>query len=144
MRPLVFVLSTAISLAALAVPSPADARGKPRIEWKTVSVPEGPDADRVARTLRSMLVRASRKADFGREGGKVVVSARVVQLAWEDRGDVVRLSCTVVGRLEGGPSARSRISFGGAPKDRAALEKQVLTMVANGVVTRLAEIARSR
>jgi hypothetical protein len=56
----------------------------------------------------------------------------------------VRLSCTVLGRLEGGPSARSRISFGASPKDRAALEKQVLRMVANGVVARLAEIARTR
>ena len=144
MRPLVLALSAALSLAATALPTPAHARGKAQIEWKTVSVPDGPSSDRVARTLRQLLVRASRKADFGRDHGKVVVSARVVQLDWEERGDVVRLSCTVVGRLEGGPSARSRISFGAAPKDRAELEKQVLTMVANGVVTRLAEIARTR
>jgi outer membrane lipopolysaccharide assembly protein LptE/RlpB len=49
-----------------------------------------------------------------------------------------------VGRLVGGPSARSRISFGGNPSEREALEKQVLSMVANGVVTRLAEIARAQ
>jgi hypothetical protein len=144
MRPLVLLLAAALVLGATTTTVPADARGKPAVEWKSVSVPDSKDSDRVARTLRSLLVRASRKADFGHGGGKVVVSARVVQLAWEDRGDVVRLSCTVVGRVEGGPSARSRISFGAARKDRAQLEKQVLTMVANGVVTRLAEIARTR
>ena len=144
MRPLVLLLSAALVLGATTTTVPSEAKGKPAVEWKSVSVPDGKDSDRVARTLRGLLVRASRKADFGNRGGKVVVSARVVQLDWEDRGDVVRLSCTIVGRVEGGASARSRISFGAARKDRAQLEKQVLTMVANGVVTRLAEIARTR
>ena len=48
------------------------------------------------------------------------------------------------GRVPGGPSAKSRISFGGSPADKAKLEKQVLTMVANAVVSRLAEIVRAR
>lgn len=130
--------------AALAVPTVADARGKAQVEWKDVDAPSGPDEARLERTLRKLLVKASKKASFGDISGKVKVSARVTELAWEDKGDVVRLSCTVVGRIEGGPSAKSRISFGGAPAQRAALEKQVLEMVANGVVTRLAEISKSR
>ncbi|MEZ4315694.1 MAG: hypothetical protein R3F14_47365, partial [Polyangiaceae bacterium] len=59
-------------------------------------------------------------------------------------GDVHRVTCTIVGRIPGGPSAKSRISFGGSPAEKAKLEKQVLTMVAKAVVTRLAEIVRSR
>ena len=59
-------------------------------------------------------------------------------------GDVLRVRCTLVGRVDGGPSARSKIAFGGDPAAQAELEKQVLTMVANGVVSRLAQIVRSR
>ncbi len=142
LRPL--VLSLLIAASLLAVPTVAAARGRTQVEWANVDAPSGPDEARLERALRKLLVKASKKASFGDRGGKVKVSARVTELAWEDKGDVVRLSCTVVGRIEGGPSAKSRISFGGAPAQRAALEKQVLEMVANGVVTRLAEIAKSR
>jgi hypothetical protein len=133
-----------IAASLLAVPTVAGARERPQVEWTNVDAPKGPDEARLERTLRKLLVKASKKTRFGDRGGKVKVSARVTELAWEDKGDVVRLSCTLVGRIEGGPSAKSRISFGGAPEKRAALEKQVLTMVANGVVTRLAEIANTR
>ncbi|MEJ7735589.1 MAG: hypothetical protein WKG00_41180 [Polyangiaceae bacterium] len=142
LRPLLLWLLVAV--ATLAVPTAGHARGTTQVEWANVDAPSGPDQARLERTLRKLLVKASKKASFGGRGGKVRVSARVSELVWEDKGDVVRLSCTVVGRIEGGPSAKSRISFGGAPAQRAALEKQVLEMVANGVVTRLAEIANSR
>jgi hypothetical protein len=48
----------------------------------------------------------------------------------------------VVGRIEGGPSARSRIRLGGRPSERKKLEKDALKVVATGIVTRLAELAR--
>lgn len=144
-RPLRRLLASIAFVAAIlaAAPGPAEARGHAKVEWKRVDVPSGEDSERIARMLRKLLTEASRKADFGK-ADRVVLDARVAELAWEDRGDVVRFSCTVVGRLEGGPSARSRISFGASPKDRQSLEKQVLTLVAKGVVARLAEIARTR
>ena len=40
--------------------------------------------------------------------------------------------------------ARSRISYGGSPEKREELEKQVVTMVANGLVGRLAQIVRTQ
>lgn len=129
--------------ASLAPASSAFARGKATVEWTRVDAPEGKDGDRIARTLRSLLKEASRKADFGKSG-KVALRAKITEYVVEKKGDVLRIRCTVIGRVEGGASAKSRISFGGDPNDPRALEKQVLTMVAHGVTSRLAAIARSR
>jgi hypothetical protein len=90
-----------------------------------------------------MLKEASRKVDFGKSG-KVSLRAKITEYIVEKRGDVLHIRCTVVGRLEGGPSAKSRISFGGDPNDPKGLEKQVLSMVAQGVTSRLAALAKAR
>ncbi|MGK4001223.1 hypothetical protein WMF31_01260 [Sorangium sp. So ce1036] len=132
-----------MALTTLTV-SPAEslARGT-RVEWKSVDVPAGERQKERARALRGMLRSAAKEADFGK-AKSVVLSARVVEFTSATRGDVHRVSCTLVGRVVGGPTARSRISFGGRPSERQALEKQVLTMVANGIVGRLASIVRAR
>ncbi|WP_438025112.1 hypothetical protein [Sorangium sp. So ce233] len=138
-----WVFSAVMALTTLmASPAMASAR-ETKVDWKSVDVPAGEGQARRARTLRGLLASAAKKADFGK-AKSVVLSARVVEFTSSTRGDVHRVSCTVVGRVVGGPTARSRISFGGRPSERQALEKQVLTMVANGVVGRLAAIVRSR
>lgn len=139
---LIVALALALT-ASLAPASSAFAKGKATVAWTRVDAPEGKDGDRIARTLRSLLKEASRKADFGKSG-KVALRAKITEYVVEKKGDVLRIRCTVIGRVEGGPSAKSRISFGGDPNDPKALEKQVLTMVAHGVTSRLAAIARSR
>jgi len=139
---LIVALALALT-ASLAPASSAFAKGKATVEWTQVDAPTGKDGERVARTLKSLLKEASRKADFGKSG-KVALRARITEYVVEKKGDVLRIRCTVIGRVEGGPSAKSRISFGGDPNDPKALEKQVLTMVAHGVTSRLAAIARSR
>jgi hypothetical protein len=93
--------------------------------------------------LRGLLTQAAKKADFG-DAKSVKLSARVIDFTSVKKGDILQVSCTIVGRVAGGQSARSRISFGGSPKEREQLEKQVLSMVSNGLVTRLAEIARTQ
>ncbi|MDC3952832.1 hypothetical protein [Polyangium jinanense] len=139
---LIAALALALT-ASLAPASSAFARGKATVEWTRVDAPEGKEGDRIARTLRGLLKEASRKADFGKSG-KVALRAKITEYVVEKKGDVLRIRCTIVGRVEGGASAKSRISFGGDPNDPKALEKQVLTMVAHGVTSRLAAIARSR
>jgi hypothetical protein len=137
------LLAAAIVLAELtSSPGPALARGT-RVDWKTVEAPEGESHDRRVRALRKLLDEAARKADFGK-ARSVVLTARIVEFTSATRGDVHHVSCTLVGRIHGGPTARSRISFGGRPSERDALEKQVLSMVARGVVGRLADIVRVR
>lgn len=134
----------ALAAAVLvATAPPAEARSRARVEWKRVEVPPGDDAARLEKLFRKVLAKAGKRADFGK-ARRVTLSARIVELTFEPRGDVLQVTCTMVGRLEGGPKARSRISYGGHPNQRAALEQDVLTMVASGLVTRLAEMARLR
>jgi hypothetical protein len=130
-----------IGLSALAFAPPA-ALAKAKVEWSHVDVPEGDGSAKVGKLLKTALEQASKRANFGK-AKSVTLSARVLSFTSSMRGDVLRVSCTVMGRVAGGASARSKISFGGSPDARAELEKQVLTMVANGLVARLAQIARA-
>ncbi|UQA60891.1 hypothetical protein [Polyangium aurulentum] len=135
------LLGTLVTLAAPA--STALARTPTAVDWTRVDAPPGDDADRLAKNLKGALKDASRKADFGKTR-KVALRARITEYVVEKRGDVLRIRVAVVGRIVGGPSAKSRISFGGDPRDPKGLEKQVLTMVANGVVSRLAALVRDQ
>lgn len=129
------------SLAA--APHVAAAHGHAHVEWTRIEVPEGEDAARIGKRLKALLIEASRKADFG-AAARVEASVKVVELTWETRGDVVRMTCAIVGRLKDGPVARSKIRFGGDPAKRDELEKQVLASVSAGLVARLAQLARNR
>lgn len=133
-------LALALTLAAPATTSWA---GKPQVEWTAVDVRPGDDAKRIARQLRRELRSASKNADWG-NAKKLALRARVKVLSWEEREDLVRLKLTVVARIVDGPSARSHIQLGARPKERRQLERQALRIVAEGLVTRLAEIARNR
>jgi hypothetical protein len=134
----------ALVLSALALAPPAaHAAPRARVDWVRVDVPQRDDAARVQKLLKQALANAAKKANFGK-AGRVALSARVVELSAQERGDVLRITCTVMGRVVGGAGARSRISFGGSPEKRDALEKEVLTQVANGLVARLAQIVRSQ
>lgn len=123
--------------------SDAGARTRAKVDFTQVEVRAGDDAARVEKRLRGYLKDAVKRADFG-EAKHVEARVKVLELRWEKRGDVIRLTCTVVGRLVGGPSAKSRISFGGDPAHRDDLEKQVLTSVSTGLVARIAQMARAR
>lgn len=143
-RPLRWVLAAAALLCVTAAPlDPAFARSKTKVEWSAIRVPESKGSERTTKMLRGFLTQAAKKADFG-SAKNVKLTARVVEFTSVKKGDILQVSCTIVGRLVGGASARSRISFGGNPAEREQLEKQVLSMVANGLVTRLAEIAKVR
>jgi hypothetical protein len=143
MRRALRILAAAVLAVASSLATPAVASPSTKVEWTKVVVPERADGAELEKTLRTLLAKAAKKADFGK-GKHVALSARVQELVTEQQGDVLRVRCTLVGRVEGGPSARSKIAFGGKVAERRELEKQVLTMVANGVVSRLAQIVRSR
>jgi hypothetical protein len=132
----------AVGLATLAV-APPSAHARPRIDWVRVDVPERDDAARVTKLFKQLLGQAAKKANFGK-AKNVALSARIMELTVEQHGDVLHVNCTAMGRVAGGAGARSRISFGGSPEKRDELEKEVLTMVANGLVARLAQIVRTK
>src|SRR5262249_29233076 len=119
------------------------AAGKPKVSWLRVDVPEREGSARVQKLLKQALAQAVKKASFGK-AKSVTLAARVVELTEEQHGDVLHITCTVMGRVVGGAGARSRISYGGSPEKHDELEKEVLTQVANGLVARLAQIVRTQ
>lgn len=151
MRRLGLALAIVFTLGSATVPADAGARseshwisrGKARVKWSRIEVPEGKDAARLTALLRKMLDKAVKQTDFG-DVRAMTASARIVDLRTTKDGDVLRVTCALSGRLEGGQGARSKISLGGDPNRAAALEAEVLQAVANGLVTRLAELARAQ
>ena len=98
---------------------------------------------RIARTIRRQAHRAAKHLDFGVKGRvEVTFLVRDIQVVEED--DVVTVTCTLVGRLKGGGSARSKIRFGGKPDKNNKVERQVVTAATEGVLTRLAQLSRER
>jgi hypothetical protein len=57
---------------------------------------------------------------------------------------VLKVRCTAFGRLPKGKTARSKLEFGGDPRDTRKVIDHVLTIVARGVLSRLAELERNR
>jgi hypothetical protein len=95
--------------------------------------------------LRGTLKREARHADWGAgSGSKISYRFFVEQLELREEAGVLHVSCTALGRLPKGKSAKSHIVFGGDPRDRKKVVERVLDIVARGVVTRLAELERAR
>lgn len=139
--------STAMLLTIGASSHPAHAKRKPptTVTWTDVVLPEDKLRSRRERTLRSVLKKESKDADWGEhKNGRLEASVKVIEFQVHAREDVVRVTCTAVGKLAGGPSVRTHFSIGDHPKQQAKLEKMILTLVARGIVTRLASIARKR
>lgn len=151
MRRLGLAIAFAFAFTSAALPAGARsgsesqlvARGKARVKWSRIDVPEGKDAARLTTLLRKMLDKAVKQTDFG-DVRVMTASARIVDLRTTKDGDVLRVTCALSGKLEGGQGARSKISLGGDPNRAAELEAEVLQAVANGLVTRLAELARAQ
>ena len=95
--------------------------------------------------LRSTLRREARRADWG-AGSESKISYRffVERLDLREEDGVLHVTCTALGRLPKGKSAKSHIVFGGDPRQRKQVVEHVLDIVARGVVTRLAELERAR
>lgn len=135
--------AAALGIATITT-APAALAAKPKVEWVRLEVPEGHDAARLTKVLKEALKQAAKRADFGKAVKSVSLTARIVELKTEQQGDVLRVTCTIMGRVAGGAGARSRMSYGGSPDKREELEKEVVTMVANGLVARLAQIVRTQ
>ncbi len=135
------LVSLLATLVLVIVHAPA-AMASATVDITELSLPGEADA-KLEKQLRTLLHKAARPLDFGR-GKRVEITVKLVELTVEESDDVLRVTCTLVGRLKGGGSARSHISFGGKPKRRKELQRQVLAMVSDGVMSRLAELARTR
>jgi hypothetical protein len=146
-RQLLGALSTAAAALAAGTANEAWAKKPPRtrVEWTEVVLPD--DDRRAVRTsiLKAVLKKESRRVDWGQHaGGELQGVVKVVEFAVSRKEDVMRVTCTAVGKLNKGPAVRTHFSFGGHPHQQEKLEKTMLTLIAQGVITRLSAIARDR
>ena len=94
--------------------------------------------------MRKILEKEGRRADWGKKRKEPVEAEVVVkELVSVREGDIVRVTCTAVGRVKGLGAAKSKFSYSGLPQDKAKLEKHVLELVARGIVTRLSDMAKA-
>ena len=126
---------------AFFVVDPGTAFAGSKLDITSMIVPEEGGA-KLEKRVRALLYKAAKPLKFGKK--KVEATFKMTELSTTDEDDHIRISCTLVGRLKGGGTARSHISFGGARSKRLALERQVLIMVSEGVMGRLAQLARER
>ncbi|MSP23673.1 MAG: hypothetical protein EXR75_00615 [Myxococcales bacterium] len=139
---LVVALTLALTFAGA---GDARAARKARVEWTGVTMAETTDsANRTATAalLSERLKQASKRAKWGAGTGPLKLSATVTRFDWQGTDDVVRLSVTVVARIADGPSARSHMRVGGKPDERDKLVREAFAVLADGLVTRLAELTR--
>ena len=132
----------ALLLASLLLAAAPDAAAARKVTWSAVEVQAGDDSKAVARSLKKLLRRETKRAKWGK-GKSLQLSARVTQLTWEKSDDVVRVTVTAFAKIDGGKGARSHIRIGGSPKERRKLLRQALSIVSSGLVTRLSTIART-
>lgn len=127
-------------------PAERSATGRPRVDLDRLTLPDTtPNRAALEKHLRKTLHREAKRLDWG--GGRenrIEYRFSVTTLEVRRDGDVLRVHCTAVGELPGGRKARSELDFGGSPAERDRLVKNVLDMVARGVVGRLAEMERAR
>lgn len=95
--------------------------------------------------LERRLKLAARKADFGAgNGGRIEARFALTSLSYRLEGSVLSVEGSLTGRLPNGRHAESTIRFGGRPADEPKLTRQVLDILAQGVMTRLADLERRR
>lgn len=95
--------------------------------------------------LRDFLAREARRADWGAgRGARIEYRFRIDELTTKVDAGVLRVTCSATGWLPKGRTAKSHLTFGGAPSEQERLVDHVLEIVSSGVVTRLAEIERRR
>ena len=121
-------------------------RGRPTVKLDRLELPQDtPNAAYFKKRLREHLRREARRADWGAgRGSTITYRFFVKKLDITVTDGVLRVSCTAIGRLPKGKTAKGSLSFGGPPHDRNAVVNRVLQIVARGVITRLAELERIR
>lgn len=144
MRGILRLLVLATALTAITATDDAHAKRRAKVVWTSVEIHGRDDAALQAR-VKKLLEKEGRRADWGKgREAPVEATVEVRELVSVVDGDVVRVTCTAVGKVKGIGAAKSKFSYGGKPSDRAKLEKHVLELVSRGIVTRLADMARSQ
>jgi len=128
----------------LSLEKPSEGQAEIKLD-KLVFPKDVQDGKAFEKHLKRTLRREAYRADWGAgRANKIEYRFEVTQLAFTLEEGALRIKCAAIGRLPGGQTAKSQLSFGGDPGQRMKLTKRVLEIVARGVVTRLAELERRR
>jgi hypothetical protein len=128
--------------ARAATPAPA---GRPKVKLNRLTFPSMPEASYYKTHLKRSLEHAADAADWGADTHSVIeYRFRVDTLDIQTSAGLVRVQCAATGELPGGKNAKSRLSFSGQASQRRELVEKVLRIVAQGVITRLAQLEHRR
>jgi hypothetical protein len=120
--------------------------GRPHIVLDKLVVPTTvPEHQRVTKVLEKALKHEAPRVEWGAgRGSRITYRFYLEQLDVTVEHGVLKVRCTALGRLPKGKTARSKLEFGGDPKDPRKVIDHVLVIVARGVLARLADLERSR
>lgn len=120
--------------------------GRPKVVLDHLDFPAELGAKKYGKHLLGELSRETRRVDWGASSDSTIQYRYAVkQLTVTQReGNVLEVRCEALGRLPSGRIASGSLTFSGAPSERDALVKKVLSIVARGVIARLADIERER
>jgi hypothetical protein len=120
--------------------------GRPHIVLDELVVPANlPEHQRVSKVLEKALKHEAHRFQWGAgRSSRIEYRFYLEQLDLSVERGVLKVRCTALGRLPKGKTARSKLEFGGDPKDPRKVIDHVLTIVARGVLSRLADLERDR
>ncbi len=120
--------------------------GRPHIVIDQLVVPETiPGRRRVTKVLDRVLKHEQHRVQWGagRES-RITYRFYLEQLDLSVERGVLKVRCTALGRLPKGKTARSKLEYGGDPTQAHKVIDHVLSIVARGVLARLADLERDR
>lgn len=120
--------------------------GRPHVTLDQLVVPNTvPEQKRIIKLLTKVLKREQYRVEWGAgRHNRIAYRFYLEQLDLTVERGVLKVRCTAVGKLPSGKPARSKLEYGGdAAKSREVID-HVLTIVARGVLSRLAELERDR
>lgn len=120
--------------------------GRPQVVLDRLVVPSTvPEQKRVLRVLEKVLKHEARRVQWGAgRHNRIAYRFFLEELEVTVERGVYKVRCTALGRLPKGKSARSKLELGGDPRHPRKVIDQVLTIVARGVLSRLADLERER
>jgi hypothetical protein len=143
----VVMLSAPASAKEPALIEPEDGpSGRPHVVLDLLVVPPSfPEHQRLAKVLEKVLKHEARRVEWGAgPSSRITYRFYLEQLDVSIERGVLKVRCTAFGRLPKGKTARSKLEFGGDAREPRKVIDHVLTIVARGVLARLAEQERER
>lgn len=120
--------------------------GRPQIVLDKLVVPlDVPEQRRITQVLTKVLKHEAHRVEWGAgRDARITYRFYLEQLDLSIERGVLKVRCTAFGRPPKGKTARSRLEFGGDPREARKVIDHVLTIVARGVLARLADLERER